>query len=363
MANTSSQEVLTISELKRAASAKLDKTAREYFNEGAMDMITLRDNEHAFDKYKIRQRILVDVASVDTRITMLGSEIALPLAFAPAAMHGLAHHEAEKGTSRAAAAKSIPMGLSTYATTSLEDVIEEKGESSTPYMFQLSVTKDRSVPLDLMKRAEKAGYRALILTVDAPVLGRRLNETRNKLTLPDNLCLPNLGGVRSHHNPGRDASNSWESIIPWVKSHTMLEVWLKGIYCSEDVLLAIKYGLDGIIVSNHGGRQLDGAAATIDVLPECAEAAKGRIKIGIDGGIRRGSDIFKALALGADCCFVGRIPIWGLAYNGEEGVKLAVDILEQELRTTMALAGCSSIKEISRHHLSILGTNGILSRL
>ncbi|KAJ5289213.1 Oxidase [Penicillium angulare] len=363
MPATNSEDILTIAELKEAAAAKLDPVARGYFNNGAMDMLTLQDNEKAYDKFKIRQRILVDVADVDTTTTIFGSKVSLPLAFAPAAMHGLAHPDAEKGTSRAAAAKNIPMGLSTYSTTSLEDVIKERGDKTNPYVFQLSLPKDRSLPLGWIKRAEESGYKALVLTVDAPVLGRRLGELRNKVQLPSNMNLPNLGGVRSHHNPGRDASNSWASAIPWVKANTKLEIWLKGIYCAEDVLLAIKYGLDGVIVSNHGGRQLDGAAATIDVLPECAAAAKGRIKIGIDGGIRRGTDIFKALALGADCCFIGRIPIWGLAYNGEEGVKLAVDILEQELRTTMALAGCSSLKEISRHHLSVLGSNGLLSKL
>ncbi|CAH0054564.1 unnamed protein product [Clonostachys solani] len=365
MATTPREDVLTIAELKEAASAKLSDTIRVYPQLGPVHLpiFRLRENETAYDKFKIRQRILVDVASVDTRTRIFGSEVSLPLAFAPSAMHGLAHPVAERGTSRAAASKNIPMGLSTYSTTSLEDVIKERGDATNPYVFQLSITKDRSIPLGLIKRAEDAGYKALVLTVDAPVLGRRLGELRNKVTLPDSMCLPNLGGLRTIVNPGRDASNSWASVVPWVRSHTKLDIWLKGIYCAEDVLLAIRYGIDGIIVSNHGGRQLDGAAATIDVLPECAAAAKGRIKIGIDGGIRRGSDIFKALALGADCCFIGRIPIWGLAYNGEEGVKLAVDILEQELRTTMALAGCSSIKEISRHHLSVLGASGLLSRL
>ncbi|KAK5063413.1 hypothetical protein LTR69_004119 [Exophiala sideris] len=267
-------------------------------------------------------------------------------------MHCLAHPDGEKATSRAAGKMGVPMGLSTYSTVSLEDVKREGGQN--PYAFQLSIVKDRQMSLNWIKRAEAAGYKALFITVDAPVLGRRLNERSGvQFELPENMSLPNLSdptdakklvtektaAVRSYKYSGRDASNSWQSVIPWVKANTKLEIWLKGIYCAEDVQLAIKYELQGIIVSNHGGRQLDGVPATIDALPECAAAAKGRIKVGIDGGIRRGTDIFKALALGADVCFMGRVPLWGLAFKGQEGVEWAVKTLEDELRTTMALAG------------------------
>ncbi|KAJ6025867.1 hypothetical protein N7444_013546 [Penicillium canescens] len=329
-------------------------------------MITLRDNEKAFDRFKIRPRILSDVSSVDTSTTILGEKVSLPIGFSPAAMHGLAHPDGEKATSRAASKLNIPMGLSTYSTVLLEDVIVERQQGQkNPYAFQLSVVKDRDVTLQWIKRAENCGYKAIFMTVDAPVLGNRLGERRNKFELPPHLSLPNLpaDGGRSHHYSGRDASSSWGKTIPWIKANTTLEIWLKGIYCPDDVLKAIHYGLDGVIISNHGGRQLDGVPATIDALAECAPVAKGRIKIAIDSGIRRGADIFRALALGADFCFIGRIPIWGLAYDGQNGVELAVKILEEELRTTMALAGCASLNEISRHHLSVIGANGLLSRL
>ncbi|KAF3002755.1 Hydroxyacid oxidase 1 [Neopestalotiopsis sp. 37M] len=364
--------VMTIEDLKDAASAKLSPTVRAYYNGGSMQMITLRENEAAFNRFKIRPRILVDVADIDTSTTILGSKVTLPFGFAPSAMHCLAHPDGEKATSRAAAQKGIPMALSTYSTVSLEDVRHEG--ANNPYAFQLSIVKDRSTTLSWIKRAEAAGYKALFITVDAPVLGRRLNErSGKKFELPEHLSLPNLApqqstdgsitNARSYHTPGRDPSNSWQSVISWVKQHTSLEIWLKGIYTPADVQLAISHKLDGVIVSNHGGRQLDGVPATIDALVECAAAVKGQIKIGIDGGIRRGTDIFKALALGADFCFLGRVPLWGLAYGGQEGVEHAVDILEEELKLAMALAGCSSIKDITRDHVSVIGANGLLCKL
>ncbi|KAL6249595.1 hypothetical protein RBB50_003448 [Rhinocladiella similis] len=366
--------ITTIGDLKRVASAKMPQATRDYYNMGSMDMITLRENEKAFDRLKIRPRILADVSNIDTSIHILGKTVALPFGFSPAAMHCLAHAEGERATSRAAAGMNIPMVLSTYSTVSLEDVRKEGGDN--PYAFQLSIVKDRNMTLSWIKRAEAAGYCALFITVDAPVLAKRASESAGQqFELPEGIHLPNLSSpspdgsqsssapVRSYKYAGRDSSNSWESVIPWVRRNTKLEIWLKGIYCAEDVQRAIHYGLDGVIVSNHGGRQLDGVPATIEALPECASAAKGRIKIGIDGGIRRGSDIFKALALGADCCFMGRVPLWGLAYKGQDGVEWAVKTLEEELRMTMALAGCATIKEISRQHISIIGSNGLLCKL
>ncbi|KAI0151429.1 FMN-dependent dehydrogenase [Pestalotiopsis sp. NC0098] len=291
--------IMTIEDLKEAASTKLSQTVRDYYNGGSMQMITLRDNEAAFDRFKIRPRILVNVADIDTSTTILGSKPCT------------AWHDGERATSRAAANKGIPMVLSTYSTVSLEDARQEG--AGNPYAFQLSIVKDQSTTLSWIKRAEAAGYKALFITVDAPVLGRRLNE--------------------------------------------------RSVYTPADVQLAISHKLDGIVVSNHGGRQLDGVPATIDALVECAAVAKGQIKIGIDGGIRRGADIFRALALGADFCFLGRVPLWGLAYRGQEGVERSVEILEDELKLAMALAGCASIKDITRDHVSVIGANGLLCKL
>ncbi|KAL2205989.1 FMN-dependent dehydrogenase [Sarocladium strictum] len=366
------ESIMTIDELKKAAAAKMSPTVRAYYNGGSMQMLTLKENEAAFDRFKIRPRILTDVSEVDTSTTILGSKVALPFGFGPAAMHCLAHPDGEKASSRAAASKRIPMGLSTYSTVSIEDVRREGGDN--PYAFQLSIVKDRSTTLAWIKRAEAAGYNALFITVDAPVLGRRLNEKDGKkFELPEHLSLPNLApqatasgqtaGARSYHTNGRDPSVSWQSAIPWVKQNTKLEIWLKGVYTPADVQLAIRYGLDGVIISNHGGRQLDGVPATIDALAECAPAASGQIKIGLDGGIRRGTDIFKALALGADFCFLGRVPLWGLAYGGQAGVERAVSILEDELRLAMALSGCASVRDITREHVSVIGANGLLCKL
>ncbi|KAJ0330760.1 hypothetical protein COL5a_003064 [Colletotrichum fioriniae] len=187
-----------------------------------------------------------------------------------------------------------------------------------------------------------SGYKAIFLSVDTPLLGRRLNEYRNNFCLPDGIEWPNLLSDGKSELSGDEKDNpslDWDSAIPWLKKHTKLQLWLKGVYTPDDVALAIRHGLDGVIISNHGGRQLDGVPATLDALRICAPVAAGKIPIAVDGGIRRGTDIFKALALGASHCFVGRIPIWGLAYNGQEGVELALKILQYELKVAMALAG------------------------
>ncbi|KAH7013785.1 (S)-2-hydroxy-acid oxidase [Ilyonectria destructans] len=364
-------KVHTIADLKEHGCANLPKMYSDYFNEGAMDLLTLRDNEEAYNRYKIRPRILVNVQDVDISGEIFGCKTALPLGFSPAAMHRLAHPDGELATSRAAAKAGICMGLSSYATESIEDVGAQG--LGNPYVMQVCVVKDRSVTLQILQRAEAAGYKAIFLSVDVPLLGRRLNEYRNGFVLPDDMAWPNLlsdgKDELSGENAGTDSKNDfdpsldWETAIPWLRQNTKLQLWIKGVYGAEDVHLAIKYGLDGVIISNHGGRQLDGVPATLDALRECAVAAGGKIPIAVDGGIRRGTDIFKALAMGATHCFVGRIPIWGLAYNGQEGVELALKILTDEFKITMALAGCKTIKDITRDHLRYLDGNGMLAKL
>ncbi|KAI4861143.1 FMN-dependent dehydrogenase [Hypoxylon rubiginosum] len=360
--------IFTIKDLQEAGSKKLPKPVREYYNEGSMDMITLRDNEAAYNRYKIRPRILINVSKIDTSTTIFGTKVSFPLGFAPAAMHKAAHPEGELATSRAAAKAGICMGLSTYSTFSLEDVIAQgKGN---PYMFQITLFRNREAVLQILERVEAAGYKALVLTVDAPILGRRLNEYRNSFEPPEGTTFPNisLDHKASFMNSSEqdlinDDTADWESAISWFRQRTKLPLWLKGINAVEDVVLAIRYGLDGIIISNHGGRQFDGVPATLDTLRECAPVAAGHIPIAIDGGIRRGSDIFKAIALGAQHCFVGRVPIWGLAYDGEKGVDLAINLLLNEFKLVMGLAGCRTVSEINRSHLSVLEPNGLLSKL
>ncbi|KIX07433.1 uncharacterized protein Z518_02086 [Rhinocladiella mackenziei CBS 650.93] len=363
-------EVFCIKDLKEKASKKLPKMYREYFNEGAMDMITLGDNEAAFDRYRIRPRILRNVSNIDPSTTIWGSKVLFPFGFSPAAMHRLAHPDGEIGTSKACAALNVAMGLSTYSNDSLEDVIKQGEGRTNPYAMQVTLLRSRGLTEQLLKRAKKAGYKAIILTVDAPMLGRRLNEFRNSFCMPTGTTYPNIAPELDMSNlEGGDNDLAYENGVDWneaisfLKSQSDLEFWVKGVYTAEDVATAIHYGLDGVVISNHGGRQLDSVPATLDALRECAPVAKGKIKIAIDGGIRRGTDIFKALALGADFCFAGRIPIWGLAYNGTKGVELAINLLYDEFKLTMGLAGCKNISEISRGHLSILENNGVLSKL
>ncbi|KAH6885205.1 hypothetical protein B0T10DRAFT_539626 [Thelonectria olida] len=313
-------KVHTIADLKDYGSRALPKMYSDYFNGGAMDLITLQDNEDAYNRYKIRPRVLVNVQDVDTSGEIFGFKTALPLGFSPAAMHRLAHPDGELGTSRAAAKYGICMGLSSYATESMENVAAEG--NGNPYVMQVCVLKDRETTLQILRRAED--------------------------------------GTSKHDF---DPSLDWDTAIPWLRKHTKLQLWIKGVYGAEDVELAIKYGLDGVIVSNHGGRQLDGVPATLDALRECVVAAGDKIPVAVDGGIRRGTDIFKALAMGASHCFVGRIPIWGLAYKGQEGVELGLQILIDEFKITMALAGCKTIKDITREHLRYLDSNGVLAKL
>ncbi|KAM5349041.1 hypothetical protein ACJ41O_008864 [Fusarium nematophilum] len=364
--------VHTIADLKELGSNKLPKMYRDYFNEGAMDLVTLKDNEEAYNRYKIRPRILVNVDNVDISGSIFGIKTALPLGFSPAAMHRLAHPEGEIATSRAAAKIGVCMGLSSYATESIENVAAQG--TGNPYAMQLCVLRDRETTLEILQRAEASGCKAIFLSVDVPMLGRRLNEYRNNFVLPDDMAWPNLGSDGkselsgsnddlSHSKHDFDPSLDWDTAIPWLREHTKLQLWIKGVYAAEDVTLAIKYGLDGVIVSNHGGRQLDGAPSTLDALRECAVAAGGKIPVAVDGGIRRGTDIFKAIAMGASHCFVGRIPIWGLAYNGQEGVELALKILMYEFKLAMALSGCRTVRDISRSHLAYLNSEGILARL
>ncbi|PTU18413.1 hypothetical protein P175DRAFT_0504336 [Aspergillus ochraceoroseus IBT 24754] len=309
--------VLTIQDLAKAAEARIPAIVRDYFNEGAGDLVTLKDNSAAFDRYKLRPRVLRDVDNVDTSTTIFGTSVAFPLGFAPAAAHRMAHPEGEMATSRAAAKQNIPMCLSSWATTSLEDVISQAGQN--PYAMQITFLRDNSITKGIIARAEKAGYKAIFVSVDLPILGNRLNESRNNFKFPPEMKFPNLAedeteaGLKNTYQRGYDPTITWEKTIPWLRQNTKMEIWLKGVYTAADVQLAIDYKLDGVIISNHGGRQLDGVPATLDALRECGPVARGKIPLAIDGGIRRGADLFKAIALGASMCFVGRIPIWGLA--------------------------------------------------
>ena len=269
--------------------------------------------------------MLVDVSNVDTSTTIWGHKVAFPLGISPAGIQTMAHPDGEAGTSRAAAKKGINMIVSSFSNYPLPDVVKA-GRDVGPiqHSIQLYTMKDRALQERIIKLAEAQGCKAIFLTADSPVLGVRYHEKRHDFRTPAGLDFPIIGWkseeVRSRrHGAGftvfNDDSHSWTREIPWLRARTNMEIWIKGVLTAEDTQLAVEYSCDGILVSNHGGRQLDGVPATLDALPECVEAAAGKIRIHVDGGFRRGQDIFKALALGAECCWVGRPAIWGLAVS------------------------------------------------
>lgn len=357
-----------IADLEKAAMEKLPPMVRDFYSGGSMDLHTLEGNQKAFDSYRLRPRVMIDVTEVDTSIDCLGSNVAFPLGIAPAANHGLAHPDAELGTSRAAAKKRVNMGLSSWSNVHSKDVAKAGEGSGISYGQQLCVVKHEPTNLSIIKNAEEAGYKALFLTVDCPWLGRRLNEMKNSFGLPPHLGFPNYPFIKAKGMVSDDDRTQYAADLTWsyvreLKQKTTMQIWLKGILTAEDAINAVEAGADGILVSNHGGRQLDGAMCTLEALPEIVEAVKGRVPIHIDGGIRRGSDIFKALALGADYCWIGRVPLYGLAYNGEDGVSLALNILHDEFRTVMALMGCRTVKEIKPEHLARMGVDGRLRKV
>ncbi|KAL5342925.1 FMN-dependent dehydrogenase family protein [Aspergillus crustosus] len=373
-------KAFTIADIRASATANLDPKWDQYLNEGAMDLITVKSNEAAYDRYRIMPRILKDVEELDTTTTIFGAEVSMPFGFSPAAMHCLAHPDGEVATSRAAAKAGIAMGLSHWATKSLEEVIAAGKEIGTgnPYGLQTSSASQKKYIVELVTRASEAGYKALLVTVDAPTIGRRLNELRNGIDLPIGLKFPNIAyDPKSFRDTKREANNTFHTFLPWLASiiPSNMEIWLKGIYTPEDIALAASYScVRGVVISNHGGRQLDGAPATLEALPDCAAAARvinaarspdKRLMLGIDGGIRRGTDIFKALALGADFCFAGRLPIWGLAHDGQKGVERVLELLRDELEMCMRLSGCKSISEIGPESLAVVegGVPGLIRRL
>lgn len=297
----------------------------DFYNSGATGQVTVRENATAYQKYRLLPRVLKDVSQLSTKTTLFDRDIAFPLCVSPAGIQGMAHPDGELATSRACAKAGVNMGVSSYANYSVEQ-ITTAGREIGPihHVMQLYTMNDREKEVRIIQRAETAGCKAIFLTADSPVLGVRYNEWRNGFQPPAGLAYPMTEKTsdqiqQESHDDGfaslNSDSHSWAREIPWLRGITKMEIWIKGVLTPEDVETAIEYGCDGVIISNHGGRQLDETPATIDVLPACAKAARGRIRIHIDGGIRSGSDIFKALALGAECCWVGRPMLWGLAVS------------------------------------------------
>ncbi|KAF7535628.1 hypothetical protein G7054_g5244 [Neopestalotiopsis clavispora] len=315
----------------------------DFFDSGSTEQITVNENRAAFAKYRIRPRVLRDVSGADTSVDVFGRKIPFPLCISPAGIQGMAHPDGELATSRACAKFGINMGVSSFSNFSVEDVVAAGREvGPIAHAMQLYTMKDRALQERIIRRAEAAGCTAILLTADSPVLGVRYNEWRNDFRTPAGLAFPMLEKTTEMiqaqtHDDGfvtfNSDAHSWAQEIPWLRSKTKMEIWIKGILTEEDVLLARQYGCDGVLVSNHGGRQLDWAPATLDALPECIKAADGKIPVHVDGGFRTGADIFKAIALGAQCCWIGRPTIWGLAYDGQKGVEKTLQIFYDDFRS------------------------------
>lgn len=325
--------------------------AWDYYQGGSEDEVTLRANRTAFEQWRLRPRMLVDVSSCDLRTSVLGFPIRMPILIAPTAGHGLAHPEAECATARAARSCGTLLVASTQSTCSLEEI----AQAAQGFCWSQLYVESAWQAEHLVKRAEAAGYRALVLTVDTPQRGNRERDLRNQLgnwlqaeapLVAHGNVIPEPEGSKAEILTSRDLL-TWQ-VIPWLRSLTRLPLVLKGILTAEDALLAVSSGVDGIIVSNHGGRQLDGVPASIEALPEVVKAVDGRCEVYMDGGIRRGTDILKALALGAHTVLIGRPALWGLAVNGTAGVKSVLEILRDELERVMALSGCPALGQISR---------------
>ncbi|XP_073003701.1 glycolate oxidase 3 isoform X1 [Typha latifolia] len=365
-------EITNVSEYEALAKQKLPKMVYDYYSSGAEDEWTLKENREAFSRILFRPRVLIDVSNIDMTTTVLGFKISMPIMIAPSAMQKMAHPEGELATARAASAAGTIMTLSSWSTCSVEEV-----NSTGPGIrfFQLYVYKDRSIVRQLLRRAERAGFKAIALTVDTPRLGRREADIKNRFTLPPSLTLKNFeeldlgkmdktndSGLASYVAGQVDRSLSWKD-VKWLQTVTSLPIVVKGVMTAEDARLAIEAGAAGIIVSNHGARQLDYVPATISCLEEVIKGAQGRVPVFLDGGVRRGTDVFKALALGASGVFIGRPVLFSLAVDGEAGVKKMLQMLRDELELTMALSGCTSLKEITRNHVITEADKYRLSRL
>lgn len=347
---------LNLDELEAAAREQLSPLAADYYAGGADDERALHANAAAYRRWSIYYRVLVDVATRDLSTTVLGQPLAMPVMIAPTAYHKLAHPEGEVATARAAAAAGTTMVVSTLSTTSIEDL----AATGASLWFQLYVYRERDETAALVERVERAGAKALVLTVDAPLIGRRERDVRNRFALPPELRMENLHGDRarvppSAHDSGLaawvashlDAGLSWKDLA-WLRSITRLPVLVKGVVRADDARRAVDHGVAGIVVSNHGGRQLDAAPATLDALPGVVAAVDGQAEVLLDGGVRRGSDIVKALALGARAVLLGRPVLWGLAVDGAAGVGAVLGHLRGELDLAMALCGCPRIADITR---------------
>ncbi len=351
--------MLNLFDYEREAEQRVPPAHWGYIAGGANGEVTLEANRAAFDRIMIRYRTMVDVSARDLRTSVLGQNVSMPVLIAPTAMHKLAHPEGECATARAARSAGTLMITSTTATTRLADVI---AASPGPMWFQLYLYQDRGRTRALIEDAVQAGYTGLVLTVDAPLLGRRERDIRLGFTLPPHLTIANAAAAGMERVPEASAEASGLMLhfrhlhdaaltpkdIEWVREVSGLPVVVKGIVRGDDAVRAVAHGAQGIVVSNHGGRQLDTAIPSIEALPEVADAVAGRAEVYVDGGIRRGTDVLKAIALGARAVLIGRPVFWGLAVDGENGVRAVLELLRQEIDLAIALSGARNLSEVTR---------------
>jgi 4-hydroxymandelate oxidase len=350
-ASAGGMEPICLADFEPLARAKMSPMAWEYVTAGAGDELTVRWNKEAYQRIRLKPRVLVDVTKLDTRVTLFGQQHAFPILLAPTAAQKLTHEEGELATARGAGAAGAAMVLSSFSTTSLEDVA---AAAKTPLWFQLYMQTDHGFTRDLVQRAEAAGYRALCLTVDTPITGPRNRETRADVKLPP---LPNLKGLKMSgpvstgsleiFSGVQDAALSWKD-VEWLRSFAKIPLLLKGVLNPDDADRGVQAGVSGIMVSNHGGRNLDTVPATIDALPQVADKVAGRVPVFVDGGIRRGTDVLKALAFGASAVLIGRPYVYGLGAAGQAGVTKVLNILQREFQMAMVLTGRTTIQSIDR---------------
>jgi 4-hydroxymandelate oxidase len=361
-------QALSLRELEAESRRRLDPAVYDFFAGGADDEVTLRKNEAAFARIELVPRVLRASGKPRLDVTLLGHRASMPVIVAPTAFHRLAHQEGERATARAAAQAGTITIASIASTVAIEEVVaaaRRAGSREPPNVwFQLYIQPDLGFTEAVVRRVEAAGCTVMVVTVDSPVFGRRERDLRSGFVeLPDGMCCENMreplaGGKLG---PAREIAFSpelsWQH-VDWLRATTALPIVLKGVMHPEDAREAVKRGVDGLLVSNHGGRQLDTVPATIDALPDVAEAVDGAVPLLLDGGIRRGTDVVKAVALGATAVAIGRPVLWGLAVAGTEGVSQVFELLRSELDRALALCGCGSPHDVDRGLVRLRGAEG-----
>jgi isopentenyl diphosphate isomerase/L-lactate dehydrogenase-like FMN-dependent dehydrogenase len=350
---------ITLTDVERLAAERLDAGWYGYFAGGSGDERTLRRNVAAFEARSLRQRVLTGIDRVSTEATVLGRRLAAPIVVAPVAYQRMAHPEGEEGMARATAGAGVALCLSTFANASPAEVAAAAPDATR--FLQVYVFRDHGVTDELISQAIDAGCSAVFLTVDLPALGMRDRERRIHWTLPEDE-LPSVQYALARGAASTELDNWLESALDWAYLERLcasltVPVVVKGVLEPEDAVRAADHGAAGVVVSNHGGRQLDGAPATLDALPAIADAAGDRLEVMLDGGVRRGGDVLMALALGARAVLAGRLPLWGLAAGGAEGAQAVLDLLCEELAIAMHLTGCRSLEEIDAGVLATIGTS------